>query len=605
MTTFWSAIVNSAILSAVFAFAIWLALRITPRHALNAATRYAIWWIALLVTLALPLSYVEWRTNGHATPPSSSPVTSATELQWSPLTAPGQLPVKRGITLRIEIPASPWLQQLLTFWIAASLLLLARVCVSYAALYRRSARAIDAPPALNETITGAIRRRIRLAVSTEIAIPIAAGPLRPTILIPSTLLTMSADDLERIALHEAAHLARRDDYTLFAQRVIEALFALHPVVRWLTRQIDLEREIACDDIVVGSTEHARTYADCLTRTVVLCGGVRTSLAGANVADSRSHLSRRIELLVDRSRNVTTGLLKRKIALIGVILVCAAGLLAKTPLLVAISVPRFAATAQTAPQPLLVAQAAGNRPAPDPAQSPFEQQRILGIKQMMEAHQYDDAIATFRRIMPDAPDNRARGGLWASISAAYSLKGDAAGSIQAMEHAVALLPNDAMAAITLALLYQTAHEDSSATQYYEKAIAIEPKNFIALNNLAYILAETNADLDRALAYARTAQQQVPAFPDTSDTIGLIFLKKNMPVDAVAEFKKLTEAAPENPLYRYHYALALHQQGDLANALIQCRSALKNKPDAKTEADIRGLIDMLAPIMDTPMDRAVAK
>ena len=31
------------------------------------------------------------------------------------------------------------------------------------------------------------------------------------------------------------------------QRILEALFALHPMVRWIARRIDLEREIACDD----------------------------------------------------------------------------------------------------------------------------------------------------------------------------------------------------------------------------------------------------------------------------------------------------------------------------------------------------------------------
>jgi beta-lactamase regulating signal transducer with metallopeptidase domain/Tfp pilus assembly protein PilF len=611
MTMLGSAVVNGAILSATLSFAVWLALRSAPRQALNAATRYAIWWIVLLITIALPLSLTKTSPAALGTvvgqailsPASAAPAApsnpcvtdyAANVCEKSPITA-----VKRGITLPIEIPASPWLRPILNLWIATSLLLLARVFISYAALYRRSARAIDAPPELAATITGAIRRRIRLAVSAEIAIPIAAGPLRPTILIPSTLLAMSQDDLEQIALHEAAHLARRDDYALFAQRVIETLFALHPVVRWLTRQIDLEREIACDDIVVGSAQHARTYADCLTRTVALCGGVRTSLAAANVADSRSHLSRRIELLVDRSRSVTTRLPRHQIALIAVILVCAAGLLAKTPPLVAVSVPRFAASTQTAPQPLLLAQAAGASPAPEPEQSTYEQHRILGIKQMQD-HHYDDAIATFRRIMPEAPDSRAQGNLWANLSQAYSSKGDIAGGIQAMEHAVALLPDNATAAITLALLYQKAHDNAHAVQYYEKAIAIDPNNPLVLNNLAYLLTETGGDLDQALIYARTAQEKLPTFLEVDDTIGWIYLKKNMPAIAVAEFRKLIDARPENPEFRYHYALALYQQGDLADALIECRSALKNEPDEKTGANIHSLIDKLAPIIDTPMD-----
>jgi beta-lactamase regulating signal transducer with metallopeptidase domain len=59
MTAFWSAAINGAILSALLTIVVWVALRITPRRALNAATRYAIWWIVLLATLALPLSYAQ------------------------------------------------------------------------------------------------------------------------------------------------------------------------------------------------------------------------------------------------------------------------------------------------------------------------------------------------------------------------------------------------------------------------------------------------------------------------------------------------------------------------------------------------------------------
>ncbi len=66
MTAFWSAIVNSAILSALLTIAVWIALRLTPRIALNAATRYAIWWLVLLATLALPLSSVQWPQRAAA-----------------------------------------------------------------------------------------------------------------------------------------------------------------------------------------------------------------------------------------------------------------------------------------------------------------------------------------------------------------------------------------------------------------------------------------------------------------------------------------------------------------------------------------------------------
>ena len=59
MSAAWNALVNGAILSALLTAAVWLALWIAPRRKLNAATRYAVWWATLVVTIALPLIY--WR----------------------------------------------------------------------------------------------------------------------------------------------------------------------------------------------------------------------------------------------------------------------------------------------------------------------------------------------------------------------------------------------------------------------------------------------------------------------------------------------------------------------------------------------------------------
>ena len=82
----------------------------------------------------------------------------------------------------------------------------------------------------------------------------AAGLRHPAILIPAALLAeLHDDELDQIGLHETAHLARHDDFALIAQRAIEAMFAVHPVVRWIARRIDLEREIACDDFVLNAT----------------------------------------------------------------------------------------------------------------------------------------------------------------------------------------------------------------------------------------------------------------------------------------------------------------------------------------------------------------
>ena len=563
MTTFWSAIVNSTILSTLLSLAVWLALQITPRHALNAATRYAIWWLVLIATLALPMAYIRLTpTRLRQQAALTNPTRDVLWVQSTP-TAPV---ATRAITLPLEIPASKWLQPLLLFWIATSLLLLARVILSYAALYRRSARATSAPHELSGRLdtwlahSGSARKGARLAISHEIEIPVATGPFRTAVLIPAKLFEAMTDtDLEQIGRHEAAHLARRDDCTLFVQRIVEALFALHPVVRWLTRQIDLEREIACDDRAAGGPEQARSYADCLTRTVALCGGVRTSLAAANVADGRSHLSRRVELLLKNGRTAQVSLRKGRCAVIAVALIGVATLLAKTPLLLAFSTP-------APPPPRILAQA---------APPPFIEQPTAGTK-----------------------DDRAKGELYLQLGQTYRAKNDYPAAINALEQAAVLLPDNASVFANLGVLYDAQGNVPQARRNYERAIAIDPNNPLVLNNLAYALTETNGDLDLALTYARTAQQKLPNFNEVNDTIGWIYLKKGLISDAVGAFKILTDAQPAVAEFHYHYALALSRQGSTQDAFDECRLALERHPTSDLEAKILALSEtMVKPVTGT--------
>jgi hypothetical protein len=211
----------------------------------------------------------------------------------------------------------------------------------------------------------------------------AAGLFRPAILLPERLIVeLDNDELEQIRVHETAHLTRRDDVALLIQRTVEALFALHPVVRWITRRIDLEREIACDDFVVEQTGQARPYASCLTRVVEIAGGGRSSIVAAAATEERSHLARRIEMLLDKTRHKGTHLLKTPLLLMVAALAVLACVAVRAPGIIA-----FAAEEQDsffdqvpappeppAPPEAPAVPAAPNAPAPpSPPEPPSESQ----------------------------------------------------------------------------------------------------------------------------------------------------------------------------------------------------------------------------------------
>ena len=255
------------------------------------------------------------RTNGAQIRMDSSLPQPRASLETFPFIEPA---APRGL-FPIQLLPGRWVERAVFVWLAASLFMLARLAVSNVLLERRKRRACTLPAhetRLQEWLAccGVGKRKVRLAVSAEIATPVAAGPYRPSILIPARMLdALEEDELDQIGLHEAAHLSRLDDYALVFERILEALFVFHPVVRWIARRLDLEREMACDDVVVRVTGRAAPYASCLTRVVELAGGISASRLAASAADHQSHLERRVEMLLDNTRKTGTRLLKLRLA----------------------------------------------------------------------------------------------------------------------------------------------------------------------------------------------------------------------------------------------------------------------------------------------------
>jgi len=120
------------------------------------------------------------------------------------------------------------------------------------------------------------------------------------------------------------------------------------------------------------------------------------------------------------------------------------------------------------------------------------------------------------------------------------------------------------------------------------LKIEPDHPVALNNLAYIKAEEGVDLDEALTMAQRARQKLPNSPFIKDTLGWIYIKKNLSADAVNVFKDLVRDDPSNPQFHYHYGMALLQKGDKPSARKELETAIRNNPSKDDAGKIRQLL-----------------
>lgn len=210
-----------------------------------------------------------------------------------------------------------------------------------------------------------------------------------------------------------------------------------------------------------------------------------------------------------------------------------------------------------------------------------------------AKMYDQAIENYKVVLNQYKDSAAdQADITDRIGESYRAKGDMSQAIEYMKKAHELAPSNVTVLGVLANLYDTSGKRQEALTAYRDAMKIDPNNAMVLNNLAFLMSETNGNLDEALTLAQRSKQQLPGYDEVSDTIGWIYLKKNLADSAAEIFKDLTGKSPTNATFHYHYAMALAQKGDRAGATRELKLALQNKPRKDEEDRIKELMSKVS-------------
>lgn len=318
---------------ALIALVTALALRVFARA--NASTRYVVWALALCAVIVVPIAtslsrvYVEKTKTSQtaAWTPSSSYVHSTTPSHRTPysrIEPPGtrglHRPASTGTPVNSPAPTSPLakfhvavptLAAAIVFglWLIASLVVLIRLGVALFALERLKRDALplavdyrDSMPRWDAALKG--HRDVRLCVSDQIEVPVAIGLFDAMILLPSHLVhSLDPAEVDQISLHELAHLLRSDDWTNSLQRIASALLFFNPAVWYIARQMDIEREVACDDFVLQLTGAVRPYAFCLTKMAEMTAWPHRAVPAPGVFVTRKNISIRIERLLRTGRAI--------------------------------------------------------------------------------------------------------------------------------------------------------------------------------------------------------------------------------------------------------------------------------------------------------------
>ncbi|HEX5736653.1 MAG TPA: M56 family metallopeptidase [Blastocatellia bacterium] len=313
---------------------VWCLLKAIPR--LNATTRYAIWWAALIAVVCLPIAaarnydlareaeaaigepseiaYTFEAPRAANRISSSEQAVEAVRLNEASEQARLEQIDSAAPFFPVRLPGR-WAIFLFAAWVLIVLVMMGRIAWSYCYLRRVkrncSPLAGSHPESLKRWLARArLRRRFELRSSEETSVPMVIGLIEPVIVIPQALAReLTEEEFEQVALHELAHVRRRDDWMKLLQRLIEAFLFFHPAVLWIGRQLNLEREVACDDSVISMTGKPRPYAACLVKLLELTTSRHTSLLAPGAVTIKRQISSRVEMIVDKRRNATLTLSK--------------------------------------------------------------------------------------------------------------------------------------------------------------------------------------------------------------------------------------------------------------------------------------------------------
>ena len=275
----------------------------------SAAVRHLVWCVGVVGVLALPVFAVvlpAWEVPvlpaapaapaidrdagigdkeeaGRAAPalPASAPPRPAREA-WLPRAAAG----------------------LVAAGVAAGLLWLALGFWGVARLGRR-AQVVRDPEWLRAAHEAAerlgLRRPVLLLRHRGTVMPATGGLLWPSVVLPANADEWCDDRRRAVLAHELAHVKRFDTLTQALAQVACALFWWHPAVWYAAKRLRVERERACDDLVLRSGTRASDYAAHLLEIARAHRSLRLASSALVSMARPSHLESRLLWVLDAAR----------------------------------------------------------------------------------------------------------------------------------------------------------------------------------------------------------------------------------------------------------------------------------------------------------------
>jgi beta-lactamase regulating signal transducer with metallopeptidase domain/5-hydroxyisourate hydrolase-like protein (transthyretin family) len=261
-------------------------------------------------------------TTGSYEPSVESPrvADAAPESPEAQVTAPAEAPSVASGTTREVTPSIKGLfdavfltRVLSSIWLAGFLLLGLKLLATALVLRRRlsACRPVTDAALLNLLETARLRiglqRTPALLVTPECLSPCIVGTWNPRIVLPESVVTQSSTErLRHVLAHELAHLVRGDLWTNWLLLTARILHWFNPVAWWTVREMQAEREAACDELAFAALGEADRSAYAATIVELAASLAPSAIAPGLIGlfSSTCRLKARVERLL-RFPSVTT------------------------------------------------------------------------------------------------------------------------------------------------------------------------------------------------------------------------------------------------------------------------------------------------------------
>jgi beta-lactamase regulating signal transducer with metallopeptidase domain len=278
------------------------------------------WSVMAALVLAVVSLFPAWllipvpdRRSPAPAPPVNQPVALASpdlDLAWVVL--PDGVLDEAWPVAEVVAPPSPvetastipwwhrwqWVDAVLVLYGVVALVLLARWLLANVAVWWLLRKRDPISPALAELFAEMCwPLRCRLIVSDRVQVPFSVGLVRPTVVLPASLVEQATtEELRWVLAHELAHLSRQDTRSCWLFVFGQVVYFYLPWFWWLHRRVKLCQEYIAD---AAAVEWAGSPADYAHFLVSWAGRPVTGATG--VSGSGSDLFRRVTMLLESTK----------------------------------------------------------------------------------------------------------------------------------------------------------------------------------------------------------------------------------------------------------------------------------------------------------------